>query len=70
MDLKISLKETVAFSKPRISFTPFNSSQKKNITSEEISSSVKIRNFIWVSKYITHVYIGINRSKYEGDWIL
>ena len=58
MGLKISLKEIVAFSKPRIWFTPFNSSQKKKITSEKISSNVKIRNFVWVSKYITHVYIG------------
>lgn len=48
MGIKISLREIVAFLKPRIWFTPFNSSQKKKITSEEISSHVKIRNFVWV----------------------
>ena len=46
MGLKIPLKEIVAFLKPRIWLTLFNSSQKKQKTFEEISSSVKIRNFV------------------------
>ena len=53
MGLKISLKEIVAFLKPRICFTPFNSSPKNKIIFEEISSSVKIRNFVLVSNYKT-----------------